>query len=64
MNTASEACFANALNPIDRLDEKAYEICSLIFEIAEDTIFPGESPAQAKNGKLRDLRQDLDLFVG
>ncbi len=63
MNKAREAYFANALYLTDRLDEKAYEICSLICEIADDTIFPGEPSAQTKNGKLRDLRQDLDLFL-
>lgn len=63
MNKAREAYFANALYLTDRLDEKACEICSLIFEIAEETIFPGESHAQSKNGKLRNLRQDLDLFL-
>lgn len=63
MNKAREAYFANALYLTDRLEEKAYEICSLISEIAEETMYPSETPAQTKNGKLRDLRQDLHSFL-
>jgi hypothetical protein len=46
MNKARDGYFANALYLTDRLDEKAYEICCLISEIAEETIFSGETPAQ------------------
>jgi hypothetical protein len=63
VNRAREAYFANALYLTAGLDEKAWDICNLIDEIAQERLFPDDNSASTRNGKLRELRQSLHSFM-
>ena len=60
---ARNSYFANALYLTAGLQEQAYEIGNLIDEIAQETLFPGETSQQIKGAKRRELRQSLHSFL-
>jgi hypothetical protein len=63
VNMARNSYFANALYLTAGLQEQAYEIGNLIDEIAQETLFPGETSQQIKGAKRRELRQSLHSFL-